>query len=66
VLLSSPLKAKENAIAQRLKLYEDIEQLEKNGEIKKWQKNCLRLNNIPFERFFTRLQPEENNSEPAK
>jgi alpha-amylase/alpha-mannosidase (GH57 family) len=66
VLLSSPLKAKENAIAQRLKLYEDIEQLEKNGEIKKWQRNCLRLNNIPFERFFTRLQPEENNSEPAK
>jgi len=66
VLLSSPLKAKENAIAMRLKLYEDIEQFEKNGEIKKWQKNCLRLNNIPFERFFTRLQPEENNSEPAK
>jgi hypothetical protein len=66
VLLSSSLKSKENAIALRLKLYEDMDQYEKNGEIKKWQKNCLRTNNIPFERFFNRLSQEEANSEPPK
>ncbi len=60
VLLSSSLKAKETAIAQRLKLYENIEQLEKNGEVKKWQKNCLRANNIPFERFFSKPQEEQS------
>ena len=59
VLLSSPLKAKENAIALRLKLYSDVEQFEKNGEVKKWQKNCLRANNIPFERYFNKPQPEQ-------
>jgi hypothetical protein len=52
VLLSSPLKAKETAIACRQKIYDTVEQLEKSGEIKKWQKNFLRVNNIPFERFF--------------
>jgi hypothetical protein len=52
VLLSSSLKAKETAIAHRLKLYEIIEQLEKNSEIRKWQRNFLRANNIPFDRFF--------------
>jgi predicted glycosyl hydrolase (DUF1957 family) len=66
VLLSSPLKAKETAIAQRLKLYEDIEQFEKNGEIKKWQKNCLRINNIPFERFLSKMPQEDDISEPPK
>jgi hypothetical protein len=50
--MSSPLKAKETAIAQRSKIYDIIEQYEKSGEIKKWQKNFLRGNNIPFERFF--------------
>ena len=54
VLLSSPLKAKENAIALRQKIYDQIEQLEKSGEIKKMQKNFLRQNNIPFERFFSK------------
>jgi hypothetical protein len=54
VLLSSPLKAKENAIALRTKIYDQIEQLEKSGEIKKMQKNFLRQNNIPFERFFSK------------
>jgi hypothetical protein len=52
VLMSSPLKAKETAIAQRSKIYDMIEQYEKSGEIKKWQKNFLRGNNIPFERYF--------------
>ena len=52
VLMSSPLKAKETAIALRSKVYDIIEQYEKSGEIKKWQKNFLRGNNIPFERFF--------------
>jgi hypothetical protein len=56
VLLSSSLKAKENAIAQRQKIYADIEQFEKSGEIKKWQKNFLRANNIPFERYFGKFE----------
>jgi hypothetical protein len=59
VLLSSPLKAKENAIAQRQKLYADIEQFEKSGEIKKWQKNYLRANNIPLERFLNKPSTEQ-------
>jgi alpha-amylase/alpha-mannosidase (GH57 family) len=54
VLLSSPLKAKEAAIAQRQRIYDIVEQLEKSGEVKKWQKNFLRANNIPFERLFTK------------
>jgi alpha-amylase/alpha-mannosidase (GH57 family) len=58
VLLSSSLKSKEAAIAQRLKIYGDIEQFEKAGEIKKWQKNFLRANNIPFERYFSK-PPDE-------
>jgi hypothetical protein len=58
VLLSSSLKSKEAAIAQRIKIYADIEQNEKAGEYKKWQKNFLRINNIPFERFFVK-PPEE-------
>ncbi|HBY99899.1 MAG TPA: hypothetical protein DEO84_01135 [candidate division Zixibacteria bacterium] len=58
VLLSSTLKAKEAAIAQRNKIYTDIEQNEKSGEVKKWQKNFLRANNIPFERFFGKQQEE--------
>jgi len=57
-LLSSTLKAKEAAIAQRNKIYTDIEQNEKSGEVKKWQKNFLRANNIPFERFFGKQQEE--------
>jgi hypothetical protein len=55
VLLSSTLKAKETAIAQRQKLYADIEQYEKSGEVKKLQKNFLRANSIPFERYFGKL-----------
>jgi hypothetical protein len=58
VLLSSTLKAKEAAIAQRNKIYTDIEQNEKSGEVKKWQKNFLRANNIPFERYFGKQQEE--------
>jgi hypothetical protein len=52
VLMSSALKAKETAIAHRQKLYDIIEQVEKSGEVKKWQKNFLRGNNIPFEKYF--------------
>lgn len=63
ILLSSSLKAKETGIAHRLKIYEDIEQLEKSGEIKKWQKNFLRANNIPFDRFFN---SESNHSEKPR
>jgi hypothetical protein len=58
VLLSSTLKSKEAAIAQRLKIYGDIEEFEKAGDVKKWQKNFLRVNNIPFERFFSKPQDE--------
>jgi hypothetical protein len=60
ILLSSTLKSKEAAIAQRLKIYTDVEQLEKSGEVKKWQKNFLRANNIPFERYFAKPQEENN------
>ncbi len=64
VLLSSSLKAKEQAIAYRLKIYADVEQIEKNGDVKKWQKNFFRANNIPFERFQGR--PELANQEPDR
>ena len=59
VILSSPLKAKENGIALRTKLYEQIEQFEKNGEHRKQQKNYLRQANIPLDRAFGKSTERE-------
>ncbi len=52
VLLSSPLKVKEEAIALRQRIYDQIEQFEKSGDITRSQKEYLRANNIPPDRFF--------------
>lgn len=52
VLLSSAPRVKDQAIALRVKIYEQIEQLEKSGERKKAQKTFLKANNIQFDRFF--------------
>lgn len=52
VLLSSAPKIKDQAIALRVKIYEQIEQFEKSGEREKAQKAFLKANNIPFDRFF--------------
>jgi alpha-amylase/alpha-mannosidase (GH57 family) len=60
VLMSSPLKAKEAAIALRQKIYDIVEQFEKSGEVKKLQRNFLRVNNIPFERFLGRQGEKES------
>jgi hypothetical protein len=68
--MTSPLKSKETAIAQRQKIYETIEHLEKSGEVKKWQKNFLRGNNIPFERYFGQQRdgdkPEKSQEKPPE
>jgi alpha-amylase/alpha-mannosidase (GH57 family) len=70
ILMTSPLKSKETAIAQRQKIYETIEHLEKSGEVKKWQKNFLRGNNIPFERYFGQQRdgdkPEKSQEKPPE
>lgn len=52
VLLSSSPKVKENAIALRVQIYEQIDQLEKSGEWKKLQKSFLKANSIQFDRFY--------------
>jgi len=51
VLLSSAPRVKEQAIALRVKIYEQIEQFEKSGERKKAQGAFLKANNIAFDRF---------------
>jgi hypothetical protein len=51
VLLSSPPKAKDQAIDLRVKLYEQVEQFEKSGDHKKLQKSYLKASNIQFDRF---------------
>ncbi len=51
VLLSSAPRVKDQAIALRVKIYEQIEQFEKSGERKKTQKEFLKANNIAFDRF---------------
>lgn len=51
VLLSSTPKAKDDAIALRVKLYEQIEAFEKSGDHKKLQKSFLKANNINYDRF---------------
>ncbi len=51
VLLSSAPRVKDQAIALRIKIYEQIDQFEKSGERKTAQKAFLKLNNIAFDRF---------------
>lgn len=51
VLLSSSPKVKEDAIALRVQIYEQIEQFEKSGERKKLQKSFFRANNINYDRY---------------
>lgn len=52
VILSSPLKAKEEAIKLRQKLYDQVTQFERSGEIKKAQQAYLKSNDIPVDRFY--------------
>jgi hypothetical protein len=52
VILSSSPKAKEAAIKQRQKIYDQVTQYEKSGEMKKAQQSYLKSNNIPFDRFY--------------
>ena len=59
VVITSPLKVKENAIALRTKIYEQIEQFEKNGEPRKQQKNYFRQMNIPLDRAFGKSNDRE-------
>jgi len=52
VLSSSNPKTKEKAIALRQEIHDVVEQFEKAGDIRKTQKNYLKVNKIPFERYF--------------
>jgi len=52
VLLSSSVKSKEKAIAMRQELFDTVEKFEKSGEPQKIQKNYLKTNKIPFDRYF--------------
>jgi predicted glycosyl hydrolase (DUF1957 family) len=52
VLSSSSAKTKEKAIAMRQELHDTVEQFEKSGEPHKIQKNYLKTNKIPFDRYF--------------
>jgi hypothetical protein len=52
ILLSSAPKVKDQAIALRVKICEQIEQFERSGERKKTQKAFLKANNIEFDRFY--------------
>lgn len=52
ILSSSSPKVKENAIALRVKINDQIERFEKSGEMRKMQKAFLKANNIPFDRFY--------------
>ncbi len=51
VLLSSAPRVKDQAVALRTKIYEQIDQFEKSGEWRKRQKAFLKANNIAFDRF---------------
>lgn len=53
VILSSAPKVKDNAIGLRQKIYDQVTQYEKSGEMKKLQKSYLKSNNIPPDRFYT-------------
>jgi len=52
VILSSPVKAKEAAIQLRQKIYDQVSQFERSGEMKKAQQAYLKSNNIAFDRFY--------------
>ncbi|UCE65654.1 MAG: hypothetical protein JSU85_12440 [Candidatus Zixiibacteriota bacterium] len=52
VILSSTPKAKEAAIQLRQKIYDQISQYERSGEMKKAQQGYLKSNNIAFDRFY--------------
>ena len=52
VILSSSIKAKEAAIQLRQKIYDQVSQYERSGEMKKAQQAYLKANNIPFDRFY--------------
>jgi hypothetical protein len=52
VILSSPLKAKEEAIKLRQKLYDQVTQFERSGEVKKAQQAYLKVNGILPDRFY--------------
>lgn len=51
VLMASSPRVKEDAIALRVQIYEQIDQFEKSGERKKLQKSFFRANNISYDRF---------------
>ncbi len=52
VILSSTPKAKESAIQLRQKIYDQISQYERSGEMKKAQQAYLKSNNIAFDRYY--------------
>jgi hypothetical protein len=52
VLSSSAPATKEKAISIRQELHDQVERLEKGGEVRKRQKNYLKANRISFDRFF--------------
>ena len=52
VILSSPVKVKEEAIALRQKIYDQTAHFEKSGEVKKIQQVYLKANNVPLDRFY--------------
>jgi len=52
VLSSSSAKTKEKAIAMRQELHDIVEKFEKSGEPRKIQKNYLKTNKIPFDKYF--------------
>ncbi len=52
VILSSTPKAKETAIQLRQKLYDQVSQYQRSGEMKKAQQGYLKSNNIALDRFY--------------
>ena len=51
VVVSSPLKSKEQAIKLRQKLHDQVTQFERSGEVKKAQQAFFKSNNIPSDRL---------------
>ncbi len=52
VILSSTPKMKDAVIALRQKIYDQVEQFEKSGEMKRQQQTYLKSNQIQFDRFY--------------